>query len=75
MRFLRTPEQEQFAASLRELLADAGSVAVARSWAAGETEPGLDLWARLADQGVAALLVPEDGTRPLLGASSVLSYK
>ena len=30
---------------------DADSVAVARSWADGDTGPGVALWARLADQG------------------------
>jgi hypothetical protein len=35
-------------------------VQVARAWASGDHEPGLALWKRLAEQGVTALLVPED---------------
>ncbi len=60
MDFRLTPEQTGFAHSLTELMQGADSVAVARSWARGEHEPGLALWKRLADQGVTALVVPED---------------
>jgi alkylation response protein AidB-like acyl-CoA dehydrogenase len=60
MRFALTDEQAGFAGSLRDLMSDADSVKVARSWAAGDTRPGLDLWARLAEQGVHALVVPEE---------------
>lgn len=69
MRFALTPEQESFAASLEALLSSSGTVAVARAWAVDDTGPGLALWKRLADQGVAALVVPED--RGGLGASPV----
>jgi alkylation response protein AidB-like acyl-CoA dehydrogenase len=60
MDFQLTPEQTGFAQSLTELMTRADSVKVARAWAAGDHEPGLALWKRLADQGVTALLVPED---------------
>ena len=60
MKFELTGEQRDFAASLDALLASADTVAVARSWASGDHGPGLKLWARLADQGVPALLVPEE---------------
>ena len=60
MRFALTPEQTGFATSLSDLLARADSAKVARSWAAGDTAPGLDLWSRLAEQGVNALVVPEE---------------
>jgi len=60
MRFELTPEQRDFAASLDALLASSDTVSVARAWAAGDHAPGLKLWSRLADQGVQALLVPED---------------
>ncbi|WP_436699826.1 acyl-CoA dehydrogenase family protein [Nocardioides sp. BYT-33-1] len=60
MRFELTDDQQDFAASLEALLAAADTVAVARAWAAGDHAPGLRLWQRLADQGVTALLVPED---------------
>jgi alkylation response protein AidB-like acyl-CoA dehydrogenase len=33
---------------------------VARAWADGDLAPGLKLWSRLAEQGVNALVVPED---------------
>ena len=69
MRFALTEEQEGFAASLSEMLARAGTPAVARAWAAGDHAPGRALWRRLADQGVCALVVPErDGG---LGGSDV----
>jgi alkylation response protein AidB-like acyl-CoA dehydrogenase len=60
MDFRLTPEQTGFAQSLRELMTRADSAAVARSWAAGDTEPGLALWKRLAEQGVNALVVAEE---------------
>ncbi len=55
MRFMLTDEQRDFAASLDQLLGAADTVAVARAWAEGDTEPGLKLWSRLAEQGVTAL--------------------
>jgi alkylation response protein AidB-like acyl-CoA dehydrogenase len=60
MDFRLTPEQTGFAQSLTELMTKADSVAAARSWAEGDHEPGFSLWKRLADQGVTALVVPED---------------
>ena len=60
MDFRLTDEQSGFAQSLTELMAKADSVAVARAWAAGDAEPGLALWRRLAEQGVNALVVPEE---------------
>ena len=60
MDFRLTAEQTGFAQSLSELMAKADSVAAARAWAAGDHEPGLALWKRLAEQGVTALVLPED---------------
>ena len=60
MRFDLTEEQAGFAQSLGDLLAKADTVAVARAWADGDSGPGLALWKRLAEQGVNALVVPED---------------
>jgi alkylation response protein AidB-like acyl-CoA dehydrogenase len=60
MDFRLTPEQTGFAQSLGELMTAADSVAVARSWAAGDHDPGLALWRRLADQGITGLVVPEE---------------
>jgi alkylation response protein AidB-like acyl-CoA dehydrogenase len=60
MKFELTGEQRDFAASLEALLTSSDTVSVARAWAAGDHAPGLKLWSRLADQGVQALLVPED---------------
>ena len=60
MRFALTDEQRDFAASLDSLLTAADTVGVARAWAAGNHAPGLALWAKLADAGVPALVVPED---------------
>jgi alkylation response protein AidB-like acyl-CoA dehydrogenase len=62
MRFAPSPEQRDFATSLRELLAGADVPAVARAWSAGDYGPGRKLWRRLADTGVTALgLAPEHG--------------
>jgi alkylation response protein AidB-like acyl-CoA dehydrogenase len=69
MDFRLTEEQDGFAQSLTELMAKADSVAVARAWADGDAEPGLALWRRLADQGVNALVVPEE--QGGLGGTSV----
>ena len=60
MDFRLSPEQTGFAQSLGELMSRADSVGVARAWAAGDSEPGMALWRRLAEQGVSALLVPEE---------------
>jgi alkylation response protein AidB-like acyl-CoA dehydrogenase len=60
MRFELTDEQRGFGQSLTDLMRSADSVSVARSWAEGDTAPGQDLWKRLADQGVTALVAPED---------------
>ena len=60
MRFELTGEQAGFAQALGDMLAKADTVAAARAWAVGDTAPGLSLWKRLADQGVTALVVPEE---------------
>jgi alkylation response protein AidB-like acyl-CoA dehydrogenase len=60
MDFRLTPEQTGFATALTDLMRRADAVKVARAWAAGDTGPGLALWRRLAEQGVTALVLPED---------------
>jgi alkylation response protein AidB-like acyl-CoA dehydrogenase len=60
MDFRLTPEQTGFAQSLGELMSKADSVAAARAWADGDPAPGQALWQRLAEQGVTALVAPED---------------
>jgi hypothetical protein len=60
MRFVLTEDQRDFAAALDALLTSSDTVAVARAWAEGESGPGLKLWSRLAEQGVNALVVPEE---------------
>ena len=55
MRFALTPEQDDFAGSLDKLLAAADTPSVARAWADGDTQPGLALWKRLAEQGLTML--------------------
>lgn len=55
MRFVLTGEQRDFAGSLDALLAASDTVSIARAWADGDAGPGLELWARLAEQGVTAL--------------------
>ena len=58
-RSLRSPRRVPWAAALHDMLGAADVSAAARSWAAGDLAPGLDLWGRLADLGVTALAVPE----------------
>jgi alkylation response protein AidB-like acyl-CoA dehydrogenase len=60
MDFRLTAEQTGFAQSLTELMSKADSVAAARAWAAGDHALGQALWKRLAEQGVTALVLPED---------------
>ncbi len=69
MRFDLTGEQRDFAGTLDKMLGAAGSTAVARAWADGDTAPGLDLWHRCADDAVHALLAPEENGG--IGASTV----
>jgi alkylation response protein AidB-like acyl-CoA dehydrogenase len=69
MRFALTEEQADFAASLDALLSSADVVGAARRWAEGDHADGLKLWARLAEAGLPALLIPE--TSGGLGASHV----
>lgn len=55
MRFVLSDEQRDFAAALDKLLAASDTVAVARAWSGGDTGPGLELWQRLAEQGLTML--------------------
>jgi hypothetical protein len=55
MRVVLTDEQRDFGAALDKLLAASDTVAVARAWAEGDTGPGLELWQRLAEQGLTML--------------------
>ena len=55
MRFVLTDEQRDFAAALDKLLGASDTVTVARAWAEGDTGPGLELWQRLAEQGLTML--------------------
>lgn len=60
MKFELTDEQTGFAEAITDLMRSADSVAVARSWAEGDTAPGVALWTRLADLGLTALVAPEE---------------
>ncbi|GGQ72583.1 putative acyl-CoA dehydrogenase FadE [Couchioplanes caeruleus subsp. azureus] len=54
-----TAEQDRFAAVLHDLLSAADVPAAAERWAQGDTAPGRAVWSRLAEAGVAGLVVPE----------------
>lgn len=69
MKFELTAEQADFARSIERLLASTDTVAAARAWADGNHDAGLALWARLAEQGVHALVVPEEAGG--MGATAV----
>jgi alkylation response protein AidB-like acyl-CoA dehydrogenase len=56
MKFELTSEQRDFATMLDGLLTSADAPAAARAWASGDHGPGLALWRKLADAGVAGLL-------------------
>ncbi|MGN0064689.1 MAG: acyl-CoA dehydrogenase family protein [Nocardioides sp.] len=60
MKFVPTAEQADFARTLDAVLSATDVVSATRAWAEGDTAAGLDLWGKLAEQGVPALLVPED---------------
>ena len=60
MRFALTSDNTDFAASIDSLLGKADMPAVIRSWNAGDTAPGLAVWARLAETGVTALTIAEE---------------
>jgi alkylation response protein AidB-like acyl-CoA dehydrogenase len=60
MDFDLSAEQQQFAASLHDMLGTADGPAAARSWAAGDRNPGLEIWRALADAGVTGLMVAPD---------------
>lgn len=55
MRFALTDEQRDFRDAVDSLLRDANGIAAARAWAAGDTEPGLEIWRGLAAIGVHSL--------------------
>ena len=60
MRFALDEQQRDFAASIDAALAAADVPGSVRSWATGDISPGRKVWARLAELGVTALVVPEE---------------
>lgn len=69
MRFILSDEQRDFSSSIDSQLASANTAAVSRAWAAGDSAPGLKLWSQLAEQGLNALVVPEEAGG--MGATAV----
>jgi alkylation response protein AidB-like acyl-CoA dehydrogenase len=59
MKFELTTDQRDFAGMLQGLLTSADAPATARAWAAGDHDPGLALWRKLADAGVCGLLAED----------------
>lgn len=59
MNFEIDDQQRDFAASIDAALGAADLPAAVRAWGDGDTAPARKVWARLADLGVTALLVPE----------------
>ena len=60
MRFALDEQQRDFAASIDAALAATDVPGAVRSWATGDISPGRKVWARLAELGVTALVVPEE---------------
>ncbi|GAA1686955.1 acyl-CoA dehydrogenase [Mycolicibacterium murale] len=60
MNFEIDQDQRDFAKSIDAALGAADLPAAVRAWSAGDTAPGLKVWATLTDLGVTALAVPED---------------
>ena len=60
MRFLPTEEQAAFAEAIDEIVEGAGGADIARSWADGDTTPGLALWEQFAELGLLGLRVSEE---------------
>ncbi len=69
MKFIHTSEQVDFGRTLDKVLSSTDVVGAVRSWSEGDLEAGLTLWGKLAEQGVPALLVPEDADG--MGATAV----
>ncbi|MEV0947566.1 acyl-CoA dehydrogenase family protein [Rhodococcus sp. NPDC049939] len=69
MRFALDSSHTDFASSIDALLTKADMPQVVRAWSTGDTGPGLELWQRLAETGVNALMVPEENDG--LGADAV----
>ncbi|MGN6608025.1 MAG: acyl-CoA dehydrogenase family protein [Jatrophihabitans sp.] len=59
MRCALSPEQRDYAAALRDLLAAADVPSVARAWGDGDVAPGRALWSKLAAMGALGVLAPE----------------
>lgn len=60
MRFALSPEQLDFAGSVRKLLDSGRAPAAVRAWSAGDRAPGRALIGQLAEQGVLGLAIGED---------------
>lgn len=60
MKFALSEEQQSLAEALDEIIESAGGTKVARTWAEGNTEPGLALWSQLAELGLFGLCLAED---------------
>jgi alkylation response protein AidB-like acyl-CoA dehydrogenase len=59
VKFELSQDQRDFASALDGLLTSADVPATARAWAAGNHEPGLALWRKLAETGVSGLLAED----------------
>ncbi|NDJ89849.1 acyl-CoA dehydrogenase family protein [Mycolicibacter kumamotonensis] len=60
MKFDLDQDQRDFAASIDAALGAADVPAAVRAWAHGNSEPGRQVWGRLAELGVTALAVPDE---------------
>ena len=71
MTFELSQDQRDFAAALDGLLTSADAPTTARAWAAGDHEPGLALWRKLAEAGVSGLLADDYRVEHVLAMEAI----
>ncbi|GAB3119537.1 acyl-CoA dehydrogenase family protein [Glaciibacter psychrotolerans] len=60
MRFMQTDEQLAFAEAIDDIALGMGGTSLARAWGAGDSAPGLALWAQFTELGLGGLRISED---------------
>jgi alkylation response protein AidB-like acyl-CoA dehydrogenase len=74
MKFELTQDQRDFGAALDGLLTSTDAPATARAWAAGDHEPGLALWRKLAETGVSGLLAEDYRVEHVIAMEAIVHH-